>query len=72
MGPPTAMIPRFRAETLSVTRTDVLQQSLKKGTAREQMDLKIAKRRAGKRANLEKQLSDNTVKMNQTKKLKAQ
>ena len=72
MGPPTAMIPRFRAETLSVTRTDVLQQFLKKGTAREQMDLKIAKRSAGKRAKLEKQLSDNTVKMNQTKKLKTQ
>ena len=30
---PNASSPKFKAETVRVTRTDVLQQSLKKGTA---------------------------------------
>ena len=67
-----ASSPKFKAETVRVTRTDVLQQSLKKGTAKEQIELKIAKTRAETRILLEKQLKDDTLKMNQTKNVKTQ
>ena len=69
---PVAMNTKLSTATINTTKTEILQQDPKKGTAKEKMDLKAAKRRAERKISLERQLSENTLKMNMIKKPKMQ
>ena len=71
MGAPVTMNPKLLTGTISTTKTEIYQPP-KRGTAKEQMDLKASKRRAKRKFSLERQLSENTIKMNMIKKLKMQ
>ena len=66
------MNPELLAATVSTIKTEILQQAPKRGTAKEQMDLKAAKRWAKPKISLERQLSKNTMKMNMIKNPKMQ
>ena len=47
-----AMNSKLLAATVSTTKTEILQQSPKRDTVKEQMDLKAAKRRAERKISL--------------------
>ena len=72
MSAPVAMNSKLLAATINTTKTEILQQSPKRGTAKEQMHLKAAKRRAERKTILQRQLSENTIKMKIIKKPKMQ
>ena len=72
MSPPVTMNPKLLATTISTAKTEILQQSPKRGITKEQMVLKAAKRRAKRKICSERQLSENTMKMNMIKKPKMQ
>ena len=72
MSQSVPMNPKLLAATDSTTKTEILQQAPKRGTAKEQMNLKAAKRRAKQKISLERQLSKNTMKMNMIKNPKMQ
>ena len=52
MSPLVAMNSKLLAATVSTTKTEILQQSPKRDTVKEQMDLKAAKRRAERKISL--------------------
>lgn len=71
ISPPVSMASKFLTQTVSLTKTESL--PLKsKGTAKDVMDIKTEKGRAERKISLEKQLNENTIKMNAIKKPKMQ